>query len=100
MVKGPNLKSNELPRLNLPEILLAQSLTCGAALLTRRGTRARAHEPLTCGTGLSASAKNRKKAARRARLRGLELTRSRARILARASWATVCFVSYTRTHLI
>ena len=29
-VKGPNLKSNELPRLNLPKILLVEALTSGA----------------------------------------------------------------------
>ena len=36
MVKGPNLKSNENLRLNLPGKLHVQSLTCGANLLTRR----------------------------------------------------------------
>ena len=30
MVKGPNLKSNELPRLNLPGNLHVQTLTGGA----------------------------------------------------------------------
>ena len=35
-VKGPNLKSNENVRLNLPGKLHAHTLTCGVALLTKR----------------------------------------------------------------
>ena len=74
MVKGPNLKSNELPRLNLPKILHKQSLTGGANLAQ---TRVRTRETLTRGVRMSARVINRKKAARTLRPRGIDLATSR-----------------------
>ena len=61
MVKGPNLKSNELPRLNLPGNLRGQTLTGGATLVTRRGARALTRlYSLTSGSGLSVAQTNKK----------------------------------------
>ena len=61
MVKGLNLKSNELPCLNLLEKLHVQPLTCGANLLTRHSSRADWVYSLTCGVRMSVSTKNRKR---------------------------------------